>query len=97
MPLPLPAMAAVTQSVCDTSRAESSAFMSLKVSRADSVVEGRSTKQDATGAGSRCTRGHVCAVRGFEASRHLHESTAATVDSQGQAMGRGVLWQSVFA
>ncbi len=44
---PLPAMAAMTQSVCDTSRAESSAFMNLKVSRADSLVEGRSTKQDA--------------------------------------------------
>ena len=47
MSLPLPAMAAMTQSVCDTSRAESSAFMNLKVSRADSLVEGRSTKQDA--------------------------------------------------
>ena len=40
-------MAAVTQSVRVTSRAESSEFMSLKVTRADSVVEARSTKQDA--------------------------------------------------
>jgi hypothetical protein len=67
--LPLPAMAAVTQSVRTTSRAESSEFMSLKVSRADSVVENRSAKQGAPLEGRFVVRaqfawiGHLAAQR----------------------------------